>query len=61
METTREMLVQLVNALTDNYRAQLERLPMKKTVRETLVDGFRDGAREGAFHVCKMLEVTVKE
>jgi hypothetical protein len=57
METTRTLLVELVRALT----AQLEQMPMQKRTREVLVDGFRDGAREGTRNLCAMLDVTIKE
>jgi len=61
METSRALLVELQKTLVDQYAAQLARLPMKKSVRETLVDGFQDGAREGIKHAVAMLGVTVTE
>jgi hypothetical protein len=61
METTRTLLVELVRTLTAQYAAQLEQMPMQKRTREVLVDGFRDGAREGTRNLCAMLDVTIKE
>lgn len=61
METTREILITLQKTLVDNYKAQLERMPMKKNVRETLIDGFVDGVRAGIHHTVTMLGVEVKE
>lgn len=61
METTRDILIALQAALTKQYEEQLAVLPLKKSVRETLVDGFKDGVRTGIQHTVKMLEVTIKE
>lgn len=61
MVTTREVLVELINVLHANYAKQLEALPMKKATREILIDGFRDGAREGVFSAIKMLGVEIVE
>lgn len=61
METTKAILTQLQQTLVENYSAQLAGLPMKKTVRETLIDGFRDGVRAGVHHTVEMLGVEVKE
>lgn len=60
METTKQILIDLQKMLVDDYKKQLEALPMKKNVRETLADGFQDGARLGIHHVVQMLGVEVK-
>lgn len=59
METTREILTKLHANLVEQYRAELERMPMKKSVRDTLIDGFADGARSGIHHTVEMLGVKV--
>lgn len=61
METTRAILIQLNKQLVESYSAQLAKLPMKKNVRETLIDGYQDGVRAGIHHVVEMLGVEVKE
>lgn len=60
METTRALVTQLVTTLCSQYAEQLTALPMKKNVRETLVDGFRDGCRSGANHALAMVGVEIK-
>lgn len=59
MQTTQQNLDALFTVLVSSYTAELATLPMKKNTRETLVDGFKDGARQGIYHVVKMLEVEV--
>lgn len=61
METTRTILVTLMDTLKEQFAAELDRLPMQKKVREVLKAGFADGVRSGVFNTCKMLEVTIKE
>lgn len=61
METTRAILVNLQQMLVERYTAELAKLPMKKNVRETLIDGFTDGARQGIHHAVEMLGVKVHE
>lgn len=61
METTNKLLNELANTLADGYKAELEKFPMKKNIRECLVDGFRSGAHAGVRHACNMLGVTVRD
>ena len=61
METTRGLLTDLIKTLVDSYKAELGALPMTKKTRETLIDGYTDGARAGVHHAVKMLGVEVKE
>lgn len=60
METTKAILAALQQTLVDGYAKQLAALPMKKNVRETLLDGFKDGVRQGVHHTVEMLGVVVK-
>jgi hypothetical protein len=60
METTKEILNELAKTLGDQYAETLTALPMKKQVRECLIDGFRQGVREGVKHTVAMLGVEVK-
>jgi hypothetical protein len=60
METTNEILVALYKTLCDQYAEQLAALPMKKATRDTLIDGFKDGARMGIRHAVQMLGVEIK-
>lgn len=59
--TTRQMLRTLETTLVERYSAELAKLPMKKHVRECLIDGYRVGVMAGVYHVCQMLEITVTE
>lgn len=61
MQTSRELVVHLVEALVTQYTEQLRPLPFKKGIREALIDGFRDGAREGAKHALQMVGVEIKD
>lgn len=61
METTKAMLETLIQTIGDNYAGALEKLPMKKSVRECLIEGFRAGVREGVTHTVGMLDVKVNE
>ena len=44
---TKEEQNSLITVLVSRYEEQLKALPFKKNVRETLLDGFRDGVRTG--------------
>lgn len=59
METTRAVLQQLIQTIGDQFAAELEKMPIKKSVRECLVDGYRQGVRSGVEHTVRMLEVKV--
>lgn len=59
--TTKSILSALIEALVKNYSDQLATLPIKKTARETLIDGYTDGVRHGVLQTVKMLEIEVKE
>lgn len=61
METTKAILAELQKTLCDQFAAELGKLPMKKSVRELLIDGYKDGCRQGIHHAVKMLGVEVKE
>lgn len=59
METTTAILNQLVNYLADQYAEELSKFPIKKALREAMIDGFRAGAHGAVRHTCAMLEVKV--
>ena len=61
METTKPLVLDLVQTLGDEYAKQLEAFPIKKPLREALVDGFRAGCAQGAFHALQMVGVTIHE
>jgi hypothetical protein len=61
METTKVLLQQLQQRLVAEYLAELQKFPMNKNTRETLVDGFRDGCRSGIHHAVQMFEIQVKD
>jgi hypothetical protein len=60
MQTTKAVLAELHKVLCEQYEKQLGALPIKPATRGALLDGFKDGAREGMRHVCEMLGVEVK-
>lgn len=61
METTEKILKDLIKTLGDLYAEQLNAMPIKKPVREALIDGFRAGVNVGVRHTVKMLDVKVNE
>jgi len=61
VETTRTLLNTLTKKLKQEYIDELSKLPFKPKVRETLIDGFSDGVRNGIQHTVRMLGVTILE
>lgn len=61
MKTTQAILNDLASALIKEYSEQLNSLPIKNKVRETLKDGFTDGVRAGIRHTVAMLGVEVEK
>jgi len=61
VETTRTLLNTLTKRLKQEYTDELSKLSFKPKVRETLIDGFSDGVRNGIQHTVRMLGVTILE
>jgi hypothetical protein len=61
VETTRALVIELQQALVAQYAVELKALPIAPKTRDLLIDGFRDGAREGIRHAVEMLGGTIKE
>jgi hypothetical protein len=61
METTKKILADLTKTLGDQYAAQLNAMPIKKALKEALIDGFRAGVAEGVHHTVAMLGVEVRD
>lgn len=64
METTSKVLNELKAALRASYAKQLDQFGpklLKPKTRQSLESGFADGVQAGVHHVCRMLNVNVKE
>lgn len=59
MQTTQDLLDQLHRTLVEQYRDTIKQLPLKTTLRDALIDGYRAGVHSGIFHLTKMLDVKV--
>lgn len=57
--TTHKNLNELRDILVKQYTDMINAMPMKKNVRECLIDGYRQGVGEGITHTVKMLGVEV--
>jgi len=55
------LLNTLTKRLKQEYTDELSKLSFKPKVRETLIDGFSDGVRNGIQHTVRMLGVTILE
>lgn len=62
METTQAILDELRKTLTEQYENQLNQFGphLPKKMKETMLDGFKDGVGNGIRHTVGLLGVTVK-
>lgn len=61
MKTTQTMLNKLTLVLLEKFTETLTALPMKKSVRECLIDGYRQGLNDGVKHTIGILGVEVEK
>jgi len=63
MNTTQELLNNLVKTLGDQFADEVNALPsalpFNKKVRECLIDSYRQGLRSGVNHTVEMLGIEV--
>ena len=60
-KTTREIMAKTQTMVVEHMTKELARLPMKKAVRETLIDGAKDGMRMFLHHLIEMGVIEVGE